>query len=54
MQICIKFSNKSLAGDVHVRVRGRIVQIPVRKPRITTVVPIPTKLGKAAPHIPIL
>ena len=46
------FANKSLTTDAHVRVRRRVVQIPVRKPRIRPVVPVATQEGKRTHHIP--
>ncbi len=41
--------NKSLATDVHVRVRRRVVQVPVKRPRIRPVVPVPAQDGSAHP-----
>jgi hypothetical protein len=45
-------TNKSLPAVIHVRIRRRIVQIPVRNPIIRTIVPVPTETGKHAPYIP--
>jgi len=44
-------SNKSLPGDIHVRVRRGVVQIPVEQPGIAPVVPIPAEVGKKAHSI---
>lgn len=54
MQIKINFANKSLPADVHVRIRGRVVQVPVEQPRIGAIVPVATKLGKRAPYTPFI
>jgi hypothetical protein len=45
-------SNKSLPANVHVRIRGGIVHIPVRHAIVRTVVPIPAQKGKRASQIP--
>ena len=45
--------NKSLPADVQVRIRGRVVQVPVRHSDARAIVPVPTEVRKHAPHIPI-
>lgn len=45
-------SNKSLPADVQIRVRRRVVQIPVEQPRVRPVVPIPTNMSKHASQVP--
>jgi len=47
------YPNKSLTADVHIRVRGSVIQVPIEKPCISTVVPVTTELGKRALYIPI-
>ena len=44
--------NKSLPADVHVRIRGRVVQIPVEQPCIRPVRPVASKVSKRASLAP--
>jgi hypothetical protein len=42
-------ANEKATTDIHVRVRGGIIQIPIEQPGITTVVPIRADDGNRAP-----
>ena len=39
-------TNKSLPADIHVRIRRRVAQMPIRDPQIRAIVPITTEEGK--------
>jgi hypothetical protein len=45
----LKKYNKIPRADIHIRVRGGIVQIPIEQTRVRTVVPIPANVGNRAP-----
>jgi len=48
------FSNKSLPADVDVRIRGRVIQVPVRQPGVTSIIPVAAQHGKRTLQIPFL
>lgn len=53
MQYVFLLTNKSLPADIDVRIRRRVVQVPVRQASIRPVVPVTAENGKRASYNPI-
>ena len=42
-------TDKETTADVHIRIRRRVVQVPVEEPGIRAIVPVPANMRDPAP-----